>query len=53
MFYVPLGKISQYVPIQSGATEYIRNTFPLFLTFLEDYYESLEQPFTIMENKEK
>jgi len=34
--------LSQFVPIQPGATLYVRTTFPGVLIFLQDYFECLE-----------
>jgi hypothetical protein len=35
--------ISEIVPVQPGATLYIRNQFPTILDFIQNYYEWLEQ----------
>jgi hypothetical protein len=34
--------LSEFIPLQS--TEYVRNTFPTFLEFMQAYFEFLEQP---------
>jgi hypothetical protein len=35
--------ISQYVPVQPGATQYVQENFPVFLDFVKVYYEWMEQ----------
>lgn len=37
-----LSTISQFVPVQPGATLNVRNSYPLFLDFMKAYYEWME-----------
>lgn len=39
---MPSNTISQYVPLQPGATQNIKDNYPVLLDFLEAYYEWLE-----------
>jgi hypothetical protein len=39
----PFGQISQYTSLQQGSSEYIRLNFPTILSFLQKYFQWLEQ----------